>query len=88
LSSRGVGFSVSRNPTYPTGVYQVSFATPHPAGDNYIILAHSRNGNSYLTPAPIVGISVSQTAKFFYIMLRSMAATNVANEQFHCMMLR
>jgi hypothetical protein len=88
LPSRGVAFTVSRNPTYPTGIDQITFAMPHPAGDNYVIIAHSRNDNSYLTPAPITGTPVSQTATFFCITLRNVGATTVANEQFHFMVLR
>jgi hypothetical protein len=51
--SRGVSFTVDRNSTYTTRVYKITFATPHPSGDEYIVLVHSRNTNSYLTPAPI-----------------------------------
>jgi hypothetical protein len=87
LSSRGVTFTVSRNSFYPVGVYQVTFASPHPAGNNYIVLLHSRNSNSYLTPTAIQNIPVSQTSNFFHVTLRNVGATATVNEQFHFMVL-
>jgi hypothetical protein len=88
LSSSGVGFTVSRNTSYPVGVYQVTFASPHPTGSAYTIILNSRNSHSYLTPAPITGIPVSQAANFFHVTLRNVGATATTNEQFHFMVLR
>ena len=75
-------FTVSRVANYPTGVYKVTFASNHPRGDNYVILVHSRSGNSYLTP-PLQEAPTPQTAGYFHVTLRNTTATGLQDEIFH-----
>ena len=77
-----VSFTVSRLTNYPTGVYTVTFASNHPRGNNYVILVHSRSGNSYLTP-PLQEAPTPQTAGYFHVTLRNTTATGLQDEIFH-----
>jgi hypothetical protein len=83
LASYGfVDFTVSRITNYPTGVYKITYNQPHPDGANYVVLVHSRNSNSYLTPV-LVEAPTPQTADYVHITLRNTTATAIANEIFH-----
>jgi hypothetical protein len=82
MSQGAVSFTVSRVPNYAAGVYKVTFASNHPRGNNYIVLVHSRNSNSYLTPS-ITEAPTPQTAGYFHVTLRNTTATALADEQFH-----
>jgi hypothetical protein len=82
MSQGAVSFTVSRVPNYAAGVYKVTFASNHPRGSNYVVLVHSRNSNSYLTPV-ITEAPTPQTAAYFHVTLRNTTATALADEQFH-----
>jgi len=83
LASRGtVSFTVARVQNYSNGVYRITYAASHPAGNNYVVLVHSRSSNSYLTP-PIVEAPTPQTSNFVCVTLRNTTATAIIDEIFH-----
>ena len=83
LATKGqVGFTVSRITNYPTGVYKITYNQAHPDGANHVVLVHSRNSNSYLTPV-FTEAPTPQTANYVHITLRNTTATAIANEIFH-----
>jgi hypothetical protein len=83
LASRGpVSFTVARLQNYGTGVYKITYATSHPAGNDYVVLVHSRSSNSYLTP-PLAEAPIPQTSDFVHVSLRNTTATALADEIFH-----
>jgi hypothetical protein len=82
MSQGAVSFTVSRLTNFPVGVYRVTFASNHPRGNNYVVLVHSRNSNSYLTPV-LAEAPTPQTAGYFHVTLRNITATALQDEQFH-----
>ena len=59
-SSGQVSWSVARTPGYPVGAWQITFASAHPSGANYMILATGQGCACYI----YVGSFAPSSTKF------------------------
>ena len=66
LTSTGqVSWSVVRTPGFATGSWQVTFASAHPLGANYIVTVTAQGGTSYLSTGAYAPTSTRITIATF-----------------------
>ena len=82
MASQGrVGFSVIRDTPF-TGVYRITFDSPHPL-TTYTVIHSVRGGHTYLTPPSAVGGGTNaMNSAYFLITGRNTASSALAEVVF------
>ena len=81
-STGQVSYSVSRVSGYATGVWQITFASAHPLGANYIINLTCHGANGYISPG-----SSAPTSAGFKCAMYGNATTVLVDTPFYFMVL-
>jgi hypothetical protein len=83
LTSKGIAYTVTREPDFATGVFNINFAEAHPDGVDYIILVTTVFSLHYLTGE----VYSSTTANSFTITLKTTSNDTLTDGVFHFMVL-
>jgi hypothetical protein len=84
LSSRGqTGFSVVRESGFGSGVFKITFDSPHPSGSDYITTITSLFTINYLTPSPYA----SNGSSNFTLTMKDSGNSTLTDGVFHFMVL-